>query len=67
MVHLFSSQDGHGLFSGVRESQVQVISLGWSPRRHLGIAATPAPHNDRFLNGCNLHLNYLWFCKKKKT
>jgi hypothetical protein len=45
MVHLHSSHDGHGLFSGVWGSQVQVIKLSCSPRRHLGTAATPAPHS----------------------
>jgi hypothetical protein len=31
MVHLHSSHDGHGLFSGVWGSQVQVIRLSSSP------------------------------------
>jgi hypothetical protein len=44
MVHLQSSHDGHGLFSGVWGSQAQVIRLGCSPERHLGKAAIPAPH-----------------------
>jgi hypothetical protein len=44
MVHLRSSPNGCGLFSGVWGSQVQVIKLGCSPWRHLGTAATPAPH-----------------------
>jgi hypothetical protein len=44
MVHLHSSQDGCGLFSGVEERQVQVIKLGCNPGRHLGTAATPVPH-----------------------
>ena len=45
MVHLRSSHDGCGLFSGVWGSQVQVIKLGCSPGLHLGTAATPAPHS----------------------
>jgi hypothetical protein len=44
MVHLRSSHNGCGLFSGVWGSQVQVISLGCSPECHLGTAATPGPH-----------------------
>ena len=44
MVHLCSSQ-WSWLFSGVWGSQVQVIRLSCSPGRHLGTAATPAPHN----------------------
>jgi hypothetical protein len=36
MVYLRSSHDGHGLFSGVWGSQVQVMRLGCSPRHHLG-------------------------------
>jgi hypothetical protein len=44
MVHLRSSHDGRGLFSGVWGRQVQVIRLSCSPGRHLGTAATPAPH-----------------------
>jgi hypothetical protein len=44
MVHLHSSHYGRGLFSSVWGSQVQVIRLSCSPGRHLGTAATPAPH-----------------------
>jgi hypothetical protein len=44
MVHLHSSHDGPGLFSGVWGSQVQVIRLSCSPGRHLGTAATLDPH-----------------------
>jgi hypothetical protein len=45
-VHLRSSHDGCGLFSGVWRSQVQVIRLSYSPGRHLGTAATPTPHTN---------------------
>jgi hypothetical protein len=41
MVHLRSSHNGRGLFSGVWGSQVQVISLSCSPERQLGTVATP--------------------------
>jgi hypothetical protein len=47
MVHLHSSHDGCGLFSGVWGSQVQVIRLSSSPGHHLGTAATPSPHSIR--------------------
>jgi hypothetical protein len=46
MVHLHSSRNGCSLFSGVWGSQVQVIRLSCSPGRHLGTAATPAPHSN---------------------
>ena len=45
MVHLHSSHDGCGLFSGVWGRQVQVIRLGCSPGCHLGTAATSAPNS----------------------
>ena len=48
LVHLCSSHDGCGLFSGVSGSQVQVIRLSCSPWRLLGTAATPAPHNTGY-------------------
>jgi hypothetical protein len=53
LVHLCSSHDGCGLFSGVWGSQVQVIRLSCSPWRLLGTAATPAPHTQQHLN-CSL-------------
>jgi hypothetical protein len=46
MVHLRSSHDDRGLFSGVWGSQMQVIRLSCNPGRHLGTAATPAPHSE---------------------
>jgi hypothetical protein len=49
MVHMCSSHDGRGLFSGVWGSQVQVIRLSFIPGGHLGTAATPAPHTPLWL------------------
>jgi hypothetical protein len=49
LVHLRSSHDGCGLFSGVWGSQVQVIRLSCSPWHLLGTAATPAPHNVQYV------------------
>jgi hypothetical protein len=71
MVHLRSSHNGRGLFSGLWGSQVQVIRLGCSPGRHLGTTATPSPHNniynlflketwDSHLNQEAFHQNYLF-------
>lgn len=48
MVRLCSSPDGRGLLWGIWGSQVLVIRLGSSPGRHLGIAATPAPHISHY-------------------
>jgi hypothetical protein len=57
MVHLRSSHDGCGLFSGVWGSQVQVIRLSCSPGRHLGTAATLAPHSM----SARIHATYYIF------
>jgi hypothetical protein len=53
LVHLRSSHDGCGLFSGVWGSQVQVIRLSCSPGRHLGTAATPSPWKVTMLLACS--------------
>jgi hypothetical protein len=56
LVHLRSSHDGCGLFSGVWGSQVQVIRLSCSPWHLLGTAATPAPHTRSNVSLCLTYL-----------
>ena len=60
LVHLRNAAQGTWLSWGIWGSQVPVIRLGSSPRRHRGAAATPTPHKPKSI----AYLVYNQQCKK---